>query len=134
MIFDRFEIAMEYRLLLQRLHTGADGTAMSNMKALAESAGLLCEGWRLAPRDLSVIPLPAVLLLRPHHFVVVEAVNSHQSVVILDPLRGRLRLPVRRLLANWNGESLLFLKPENRAGPHGRWFARSRDIERRASE
>jgi ABC-type bacteriocin/lantibiotic exporter with double-glycine peptidase domain len=134
MIFDRFEIAMEYPLLLQRLHTGAEGTAMSSMKALAESVGLLCEGWRLAPRDLYVIPLPAVLLLRPHHFVVVEAVNSPQSVVILDPLRGRLRMDVRRLVLVWKGESLLFSKPGDSAGLHGRWFARSRSIKRRIPE
>ena len=134
MIFDRLDIPMEYGPLLQRLHSGPQGTTMSSMKELAESAGLLCEGWRLGPDDLPGIPLPAVLLLRPRHFVVVETVRPPDGVLILDPLRGRLRVPLRRLLADWKGESLLFIKPGNRAGPHGRWFARSRDIERRASE
>ena len=134
MIFDRFEIAMEYRLMLRRLHTGTEGTAMASMKELAESAGLLCEGWRLAPHDLSVIPLPAILLLRPHHFVVVETVSSPHSVLILDPLRGRLRMEVRRLLSVWKGESLLFSKPGDSAGLHGRWFAHSRSLERRIPE
>jgi len=134
MVFDRMGIAMEYRQLLQRLHTGPRGTAMSDLKDLAQCAGLLCEGWRLAPADLSEIPLPAILLLRARHFVVVETVRSPGGVLILDPMRGRLRIPIRRLVAGWQGESLLFLKPENRAGRHGRWFARSRDVERRAPE
>jgi ABC-type bacteriocin/lantibiotic exporter with double-glycine peptidase domain len=134
MIFDRMDIAVEYGLLMERLPTGPQGTAMSSMKELAEFAGLLCAGWRLRPDDLSDIPLPAILLLRPRHFVVVEAVRPSGDVLILDPLRGRLRVPVRRLLADWKGESLLFIKPENRAGPHGRWFADSRPLERRVSE
>jgi ABC-type bacteriocin/lantibiotic exporter with double-glycine peptidase domain len=134
MIFDRLEIAMEYRELLQRLHAGTEGTTMSSMKGLAESAGLLCEGWRLAPHDLSVIPLPAILLLHSHHFVVVETVRSPHWVLILDPMRGRLRMEVRRLLLAWKGESLLFSKPGDSAGLHGRWFARSRSMERRIPE
>jgi ABC-type bacteriocin/lantibiotic exporter with double-glycine peptidase domain len=134
MIFDRFDIAMEYRVLLERLHTGTEGAAMSSMKELAQSAGLLCEGWRLAPHDLSVVPLPAILLLRPHHFVVLAGVSSPHWVLILDPMRGRLRVPVRRLLAVWTGESLLFSKPGDGAGLHGRWFARPRSMERRTPE
>ena len=134
MIFDRLDIVMEYGPLLQGLHTGPQGTAMSSLKEAAGCAGLLCEGWRLRPDDLSGIPLPAILLLGRRHFVVLEKVRSPDHVLILDPLRGRLRVPVKRLLADWKGESLLFIKPENRAGPHGRWFARSRSMERRVPE
>jgi ABC-type bacteriocin/lantibiotic exporter with double-glycine peptidase domain len=131
MIFDRMGIVMEYPLLLRRLQPGPQGAPMSSIKELAEFAGLLCEGWRLEPGDLPRIPLPAILLLRSRHFVVAAAVHSPDLVLILDPLRGRLRVPVRRLRADWQGESLLFIKPEDRVGPHGRWFAHSAMPERR---
>lgn len=134
MIFDRFDIAMEYGLILQRLRPGTKGTTMSSMRELARSAGLLCEGWQLAPCDLFAIPLPAILLLRSRHYVIAETCSDPDRILILDPVRGRFRVSVRRLQAVWNGGSLLFCKPGNCAGPHGRWFARSQSMERRISK
>jgi ATP-binding cassette subfamily B protein len=130
MILDHFGIAMDYAQLLRRLNTGAVGTAMLSMKDLARAQGLLCEGWRLAPQDLTRIPLPAVLLLRPNHFVVMDRLGPNQGVSVLDPIRGKLRMSVRRLLSDWKGEALLFSKPGESPGPHGRWFVRSQIMER----
>ena len=131
MIFDRFGITMDYGQLLSRLKTGATGTAMLNMKEVAEAEGLLCAGWRLAPRDLPVIPLPAILLIRTSHFVVMDSPYSAQGILVLDPARGRLRLSMHKLLSVWNGESLLFCKPGVDSDRHGRWFGHSQFKSRR---
>jgi ABC-type bacteriocin/lantibiotic exporter with double-glycine peptidase domain len=66
--------------------------------------------------------MPAVLLLRRDHFVVVEKVDP-RDVLILDPARGKLRLSWRKLLSSWHGETLLFYKPGEVSGRLGCWFA-----------
>ncbi|MGA2262090.1 MAG: cysteine peptidase family C39 domain-containing protein [Acidobacteriota bacterium] len=124
MIFDHFCIPMDYGLLLQRLGTGPEGTTMLSIRQVAVAEGLRCEGWRLAPRDLPAIPLPAILLLRRSHFVVLESVNAAGEILILDPVRGKLRISVQKLLSVWKGETLLFSKPGTDADQYRRWFAR----------
>jgi ABC-type bacteriocin/lantibiotic exporter with double-glycine peptidase domain len=131
MILAHFGMSVEYGPLMQRLHAGPDGTTMLSLKQLAESEGLRCEGWRLTPQDLAQIPLPAVLLLCRHHFVVISSASSHGGIQILDPVRGRLRISVRKLLSIWKGETLLFCRPDAGAGNICRWFARRRTTTQR---
>jgi ABC-type bacteriocin/lantibiotic exporter with double-glycine peptidase domain len=121
MIFNRYGIHAEYGQLLRRLQTSASGTAMLNMREVARAEGLVCEGWRLAARDLPSIPLPAVLLLRRDHFVVVDRIEPDHALV-LDPARGRLRVSWRRLFSSWHGETLLFYKPGEVPARPGGWF------------
>lgn len=130
MILDHYGIQTDYRQLLQRLQTGARGTAMLNMREAAKAEGLICEGWRLAARDLPAIPLPAVLLMRRDHFVVLDGLEPGH-VSILDPARGRLRLTLRALLSSWHGETLLFYKPGAVPDRLGRWFVPSHFQERK---
>jgi len=130
MIFDHYGIQADYGCLLQRLEINARGTAMLNMKKLANAEGLDCEGWRLASRDLPAIPLPAVLLLRRDHFVVLDQFQSGHAL-ILDPARGRLRLSLHKLLASWHGETLVFHKPGAHRDRPGGWFARAQFQERK---
>lgn len=123
MILDRFRIPVEYGALRERLPIGPEGTTMLSIKRLAEARGLGCEGWRLAIQDLPAIPLPAILLLRRKHFVVLETVRSEQCLTILDPVRGRLRISAGKLRSVWNGEALLFCRPPD-SEQHRRWFLR----------
>ncbi len=124
MILEHFDIPVEYGLLWQRLHDSPEGATMLSIKQLAEFEGLLCEGWRLSPQDLLAIPLPAVLLLQRRHFVVVASVNAAKGIVILDPVRGRLRVSVRKLVSLWNGETLLFCERGATSGKQSCWFVR----------
>jgi len=121
MIFDRNGIKADYAEILRRLQTSTLGTAMLNMLDLARKEGLHCEGWRLAARDLPSIPLPAVLLLRRNHFVVLDSMDRNH-VLLLDPARGRLRVSWRKLLSSWHGETLLFYKPGEVPDRLGCWF------------
>lgn len=122
MIFDRFAVPMDYDRLMRKLQPGPEGATMLRIKETAESAGLRCSGWRLSLRDLTEIPLPAILLLRRRHFVVLEAADAAAGIRILDPVRGRLKLSARKLRSVWEGETLLF-SPQ-KANGRARWFPR----------
>ena len=125
MIFDSFGVAADYELVRARLRMESRGTTMLCLKEAAETFGLLCEGWRLAPQDLPALPVPAILRVRGGHFVVLAAMDAAQGTVILDPARGRLRVSRRRLLSIWAGETLLFAKPGDLLNRRGRWFRSS---------
>ncbi len=111
MILDHFDIAMDYESLWRQLQDGPGGTTMLDIKTLAESLGLCCDGWRFSVGDLLRIPLPAILLAQRKHFVVLAAINASRGALILDPVRGRVRVSLGRLMSFWQGETLLFHKP-----------------------
>jgi ABC-type bacteriocin/lantibiotic exporter with double-glycine peptidase domain len=121
MILDHFGRAIDYRRLRRQLMIGPEGTTLLNLKRLGEAYGLLCEGWRLTIQDLCRVPLPAVLLLRRRHFAVLQGFKK--TAIILDPVRGRLSVPPRRLASLWNGETLVFSPPGSLNG-RGGWFSR----------
>ncbi len=123
MIFDHFGIDSSYDDLLHGIDTGARaGASMLTLKQLSENRGLRCAGWRLAAEDLRSIPLPAILLLRRQHYVVLRSVSANGDALLLDPARGRLRVPFRRLCSLWGGESLLFYSRGTIPGGYRRWF------------
>ena len=122
MILEHFDIHTEYSLLWQRVHDSPEGATMLSIKKVAESEGLSCEGWRLCPQDLFQIPLPAILLLQRSHFAVAARADTAKSIVILDPVRGRLRISVRKLVLLWNGETLLFCRRGTASKKLACWF------------
>jgi ABC-type bacteriocin/lantibiotic exporter with double-glycine peptidase domain len=122
MILSHFDLTIDYGWLRQLLCCGPEGTTLLSLKRSAEAAGLKCDGWRLTPPDLMSIPLPAVLLLCRKHFAVMQSFESPDSITILDPVRGRLRIGIRRLASLWNGETLLFCKSRHESAASS-WFA-----------
>ena len=133
MIFMHFRIAVDYESLSMRLEMNSGGTSMLRIKRAAESHGLLCQGWRLAVRDLPDIPMPAILFLKRNHFVVLDACNPGGRFILRDPARGRLQLTSRKLETIWGGETLVFTKSVN--GPPGNnpWFQTARSLGRNPS-
>lgn len=122
MIFEHFRVRSNYEDLIGWLGIGSQGTTMLSLKEIAEARGLRCEGWLLAEEDLRRIPLPAILLLRKRHFVVMDSFNPAGTVVIRDPARGRLEISLGRLRLMWKGEILLFHRPKNGLHDCARWF------------
>jgi len=127
MVLDFFKIPIEYGQIRQRLNPGPEGVTMLDLKRFVETKGLRCEGWRLSFQDLPQIPLPAVLLLRRNHFVVLERCTPVDGIILLDPVQGRLRLRSQNLLSVWKGETLLFCLEADEAR-YGRWLAVHYDI------
>jgi len=130
MIFAHFNIVADYAELAFRLELATGGTSMLRLKRAAEARGLLCRGWRLAARDLPAIPLPAILLLRGNHFVVLDSYVTGGSFFIRDPSRGKLQLTTRKLESIWRGEILLFTQPGREPAGSERWFGLSPPFER----
>jgi ATP-binding cassette subfamily B protein RaxB len=122
MVFSHFKMASDYEDLARVLGVNPEGTSMLRLKRAAEARGLLCRGWRLTTRDLPAIPLPAILLLRRNHFVVLDSYSPGACLVIRDPARGRLQLSMRKLESIWGGETLLFTKPGKDSAAGIRWF------------
>lgn len=111
MIFDHYGIPVVYDDLLSQLDASAAGTSMLSLKKLSEAKGLHCEGWRLTFEDLRHAPLPAILILRGSHYVVLDSLTPSGEVLLRDPARGKLLLSPRKLKSIWKGEALLFLSP-----------------------
>jgi ABC-type bacteriocin/lantibiotic exporter with double-glycine peptidase domain len=131
MILDHHGIRTTYNDLLHRFETGPrTGVSMLTLKRLSESEGLRCAGWRLAAADLRGIPLPAILLLRRGHFVVLHSVSTAGEILLLDPARGRLRITARKLHSLWEGETLLFYSPGSIPDGFQYWFGPSLSKER----
>lgn len=89
------------------LDTTYQGTSLYNLRQIARKHGLLGLSWWLAPNDLYTVPLPAILLLRGNHFVVLEHVFPG-VLQIKDPSIGRIRLKYQSFLTSWSGETLVF--------------------------
>lgn len=128
MVFRHFEIPVDYEFLERELKTGPSGVTMWNLKNVAEERGLHCRGWRLTFSDLERVPLPAIVFLHRRHFAVVSEVTPSSDVFLLDPIRGKLRIPKRRFQEIWEGETLLFTQHD---GAPNSWFREPNPIRRR---
>lgn len=83
------------------------GTTMRRLKEMANARGLRAEGWRIEEHHLDKVPLPAIVLYRQRHFLVVTSLDSGRFTVI-DPAMGRFRVSARRLIHGSKGATLVF--------------------------
>lgn len=86
--------------------TTARGTSMWGLLRAAEQKGLAAEACRLTLGELRHAPKPALLFLRPGHFVLVTETGT-DGVTVLDPSIGKRRLTPDELQRQWRGETLL---------------------------
>lgn len=96
--------------------TGRDGTTAASLVTGARALGLTARPYRLSTgvggvtgatgdhpvRVLDRTGLPAVTLMRGHHFVVAEEV-TRRGVRVNDPARGHLTLTDDEFAADWTG-------------------------------
>jgi ABC-type bacteriocin/lantibiotic exporter with double-glycine peptidase domain len=130
MLFDHFGISVNYEDLIGQLGVMPRGTTMLSLKQLAETRGLLCEGWRLAPDDLRHIPFPAILLVQGNHYVVLDSFTPRGDFVVRDPARGKLQISRQGLESIWGGEILLFCQKQDALSFMRQGFRSSRPLER----
>ena len=107
MVLDHYGIRASQKELERRARLGFRGASLGTMKELAISAGLDAEGWKLSFDDLLSIQFPAIIFIENHHFVVVDSVDEKGFLFLRDPAVGRLRIPRRRAIDIWNGETLV---------------------------
>src|SRR5438093_10549875 len=87
-----------------RLGTSRDGTTGYELVRVARELGMDARGVRAAdPAALAGVPLPAIAHYRSGHFVVLECVRPGRSVRVVDPMRGRLVLPMQEFIEEFSG-------------------------------
>jgi ABC-type bacteriocin/lantibiotic exporter with double-glycine peptidase domain len=108
MILDAHGIRSELEEIEQSIHLTAKGSSMLSLKKYAEAKGLKAEGWRLTLEAFLKAPKPMIVFIEGDHFAVVDSTTQEGEVVLRDPARGRLKLPVGKMKEIWNGETLVF--------------------------
>ncbi|MEZ5064448.1 MAG: cysteine peptidase family C39 domain-containing protein [bacterium] len=63
-------------------------------------------------RDPRAVSPPAILWLRPGHFVVLEAADPRGGSLIVDPALGRVRFSLAALRRHWRGHVLELAPPK----------------------
>ncbi|CCH79094.1 putative ABC transporter related [Nostocoides japonicum T1-X7] len=87
--------------------TGRDGTTTASLVRAARGYGLTARPFRRTPGDdaveaLAAGPLPAVTLMRGHHFVVAESTGT-RGVRVNDPGHGHRTMPASEFAQEWTG-------------------------------
>jgi len=91
----------------QLCHTATDGTSLKAISRAATELGLAARALKVSQRNLSLMPLPAIVHWEGNHWIVLYDVDD-QSVRVADPARGFRKLPRHEFEANWTGYTALF--------------------------
>jgi hypothetical protein len=108
MVLAAHGINRDIRDLARSLRLTPRGTSMSELRRAAFEFGVPARSWAIQPRELKLIPLPAVAFIKGNHFVVVRRWIEPDVLEIDDPALGRLRWPLRSFARIWSGETLVF--------------------------
>lgn len=99
--------------------SGAHGTNVLELIQAAKQIGLEARGIRAAPNQLDRVQVPCVahvVIGNLEHYVVIHRVTTRR-LMIADPARGLLRMPLEQFLGIWTGV-LIQLTPA-RTGSRG---------------
>ena len=106
----------------QLCHTATDGTSLKAICRAATELGLAARALKVSLRNLSLMPLPAIVHWEGNHWMVLYEVND-KFVRVADPALGNRRIPRKEFEQNWSGYAALFdyttafaSAPESRSG------------------
>ncbi len=88
-------------------HTATDGTSLKALCRAATELGLAARALKISLRNLSMMPLPAIVHWEGNHWIVLYEVNPDFARVA-DPAVGLLKLARREFEAKWTGYAALF--------------------------
>ena len=91
--------------LRQRFPTSIKGMTLRQLIGVASDLDLSARAVRLEVEELDRLQLPAILHWDLNHFVVLERVDRN-TATILDPARGRRRLPLAKFARHFTGVAL----------------------------
>src|SRR5881227_1855699 len=107
MICRHFGRKVSLARIRQLCHTATDGTSLKALSRAAVELGLAARALKVSLRNLSVMPLPAIVHWEGNHWIVLYDVDA-QFVRVADPGRGLRKLPRREFEAKWTGYAALF--------------------------
>lgn len=84
-----------------------DGVSAARIVQAARDFGLTARGLKLEPKDLSKLPMPAILHWEFNHFLVLERMTKHGAVLV-DPAHGRKYVSANALSESYTGVVLAF--------------------------
>ncbi|HEY1771031.1 MAG TPA: peptidase domain-containing ABC transporter [Chthoniobacterales bacterium] len=103
-------------------HTSTDGTSLKAICRAATELGLAARALKISLRNLSVMPLPAIIHWEGNHWMVLYDVQE-KFVKVADPAIGLRKIPRKEFEQNWSGYAALFdyttafaNAPESKAG------------------
>ena len=91
----------------QLCHTATDGTSLKALCRAATELGLAARALKVSLRNLSTMPLPAIVHWEGNHWIVLYDVDE-QFVRVADPALGLLKIPRREFETKWTGYAALF--------------------------
>jgi len=91
----------------QLCHTATDGTSLKAISRAATELGLAARALKISLRNLSLMPLPAIVHWEGNHWIVLYDVDE-QFVRVADPAVGLRKLTRREFEAKWTGYAALF--------------------------
>jgi ABC-type bacteriocin/lantibiotic exporter with double-glycine peptidase domain len=83
------------------------GTTLADLEQAGRMSGLAVTSIRWNRASLATLPLPALVWVDRHHFVVVAHGPSLDTVEIRDPAAGRYRIARDRFAQRWSGDALV---------------------------
>jgi len=93
-------------------HLNQTPLSMMDLVQLAEKYGLEARGVFCSLIELPTLKLPCIVLLKEHHYVVLESISNVGYAVIMDPAYGRKRVSWEDFFTEWEGMTLLVHHPE----------------------
>ncbi|HEY0368139.1 MAG TPA: cyclic nucleotide-binding domain-containing protein, partial [Chthoniobacterales bacterium] len=91
----------------QLCHTSTDGTSLKAICRAATELGLAARALKVSVRNLSNMPLPAIVHWEGNHWMVLFDVNE-KCVRVADPASGIRKIPRKEFELNWSGYAALF--------------------------
>ena len=107
MICRHFGRKVSLARIRQLCHTATDGTSLKAISRAASELGLASRALKISLRNLSLMPLPAIVHWEGNHWIVLYEVNE-QFVRVADPAFGLRKLPRREFETKWTGYAALF--------------------------
>lgn len=87
--------------------TSSDGTSLKAICSAASELGLAARALKVSPRNLSELPLPAIVHWDGNHWLVLFDVGE-RYVRVADPASGVRRIPRAEFDRKWTGYTALF--------------------------
>jgi HlyB family type I secretion system ABC transporter len=99
--------AVSLARIRQLCFTSTDGTSLRALCRAATELGLAARAVKASPRNLPLMPLPAIVHWEGNHWVVLYDVTE-THVRVADPALGLRRLPRAEFQQRWSGYAALF--------------------------
>jgi HlyB family type I secretion system ABC transporter len=107
MICRHFGRKVSLARIRQLCHTSTDGTSLKAICRAATELGLAARALKMSLRNLSLMPLPAIVHWESNHWMVLYDIAS-TYVKVADPALGLRKIPREEFERSWSGYAALF--------------------------